>query len=592
MGDERREGGLLLAVTALVPAALAATRVANVADAARDGDVVRTLGLAPVPAGAFDTAVRLVLASVPVGTRAARAGLGGALVAGVAGAVLYTIFRALLDACATTRRLGSIVAAIAATLPLVGVAWQSECGTVGGAATGAMLALLPLGLLLDRGASLATARPLQIGAASFAFGLAVGEGPVVGACALAGAVGLTVSDAQGRAAVASAWRTGAASLGGAFAAGLAPALLGLARARTAGASAAQLVRGFMGATHGVRPSAASALATVHAELGWIVLLFAAAGVLFAGLVPRARSIVIALTALAVAGVTLGAVLPAEPSGRASVLVAIAAVCGLAAAGMQALVRAVAAAHVPMARASASMILLLELVLPVDAADEALARSADGGAVAAWDDAAWGELPPEAVVVLSTEASWLRANAARARGSLRGDVTVVPVVASGPAARRTLASDPVLLPLWRDLEMAGTPSEASLAAVAAARPLLTTYEPRWGRGVGSHLVPDGLFDRFALEPRGASDRRTALAAFAPRRERLERLARGDAVIPGETARLLRARALLFATLDAHDGDTVAIAVADVRAFSPDDPVAAQVVARAAGKGPARFDDLRP
>ena len=45
----------------------------------------------------------------------------------------------------------------------------------------------------------------------------------------------------------------------------------------------------------------------------------------------------------------------------------------------------------MAGASATMIVVLELVLPVDAVDEALARPSSGGAVAAWDDVAWGEL---------------------------------------------------------------------------------------------------------------------------------------------------------------------------------------------------------
>jgi hypothetical protein len=248
----------------------------------------------------------------------------------------------------------------------------------------------------------------------------------------------------------------------------------------------------------------------------------------------------------------------------------------------------------MAGASAAMIVVLELVLPVDAVDEALARPSSGGAVAAWDDVAWGELPPSSIVALTGDRSWQRTAAAQARGSLRGDITIVPADAgaSGATARGALASDPALLPLWRDLEMSGVPSEASLAAVAATRPLAMSYEPRWGRAVAEHLVPEGLFDRFELEPRGTSDRRLALAAFAPRRGRLAQAVRADADVRAAAALALRPRALLFATLDARDPEVVAGAIADVRAFAPDDPLVARMVARIAAKGPQRFDDLEP
>ena len=63
--------------------------------------------------------------------------------------------------------------------------------------------------------------------------------------------------------------------------------------------------------------------------------------------------------------------------------------------------------------------------------------------------------------------------------------------------------------------AGAPSEASLSALAMSRPLVTPYEPRWGRALGRHLVPVGLLDRFEPEPRGVSDRRKALEAFGAR-----------------------------------------------------------------------------
>ena len=56
------------------------------------------------------------------------------------------------------------------------------------------------------------------------------------------------------------------------------------------------------------------------------------------------------------------------------LAAAAAACALAAVSMQAVVGAIADAKLPLSRASAAMVLLLLLALPVDEADESLVRS--------------------------------------------------------------------------------------------------------------------------------------------------------------------------------------------------------------------------
>src|ERR1019366_33582 len=84
-----RADAVLVGLSAFVPAALAASHVARVADAARGGGVARVLGLDAQAWRALDVVVGAVLAAVPVGTRAARAALGGALVIASAGAVLY-----------------------------------------------------------------------------------------------------------------------------------------------------------------------------------------------------------------------------------------------------------------------------------------------------------------------------------------------------------------------------------------------------------------------------------------------------------------------------------------------------------------------
>ena len=561
---------------ALVPAALAAARVANVPDASHDRGVVRVLGLDAQIWRGLDTAIEVLLGAVPVGTRAARAGLGGALVVAASGAVLYVVVRALLAACAETRWLGALVAAVAAILPLVAAPWQSESSSVGGSATGALLVLLPVALLHSRPAAPPSRDeggepPWR--SAAFVLGLAFGYEPVVGACALAGAAVLTATREGARVSLVRQCRARPDRVGAAFLAGLAPGLLGIVRVRSAGLSVlGSLAASWVGDPGG--HSGVSPLPAAVAALGPSVLVLGAGGAALALLAPRARPLALALLAIALLGVASGWLhVPCGP-GRFSgpFLAALAAVCALAGAGMQALVRVVANAKVPLARASAAMVLLLEVVLPVDAADEALARpSTRGAAAAAWDDTAWGELPPSTVVLLTTERAWVRAMAARARGSLRDDIVVLPGFAPGPGSRRELASDPALLPLWRDLELTGAPSEASLAALAAARPLEMAYEPRWGRALGAHLVADGLLDRFELEPRGASDRRSALAAFAPRRERLARLARGDGELAAQAAALLRARALLLATVDSRDAEAIGKAVEDARAF--EDPAVA-------------------
>jgi hypothetical protein len=240
-----------------------------------------------------------------------------------------------------------------------------------------------------------------------------------------------------------------------------------------------------------------------------------------------------------------------------------------------------------------MVVVLLLVLPVDAADEALLRALPraSGAAADWDDAAWGELPPRAVVLVTDARLGRRAAAAQAEGALRGDLAVVPVYARGVAADRVLASDAALVPLWRDLALGGAPTEASLSSLAMVRPLAMAFEPRWGRALGRHLVPAGLLDRFEPEPRGASDRRKALDAFAPDRDRLAKAATKDPELAASAAYLLRARALDVAA--SGDRDLVGRAVDDLRAFAPDDPVGTAVVARLVlGHGAGKLEDLRP
>jgi hypothetical protein len=351
-------------------------------------------------------------------------------------------------------------------------------------------------------------------------------------------------------------------------AGLLPLALAIARTRAAGGSLFDAM--FPGSAERGLSGTGAPWLLVKRELGPVLVALAVFGAVLTLLVPRAR------------GLGAGAALGPTRFG-APVLAAMASACVLAGASMQALVRAIAEAKLPLSRASAAMVLVLELVAPVDAADDALRRGAERarGAgmspespVGAWDDTAWGTLPPRSIVLVTDARIWRRASAARATGSLRGDIAVVPTFAHGSLAARFLSRDAALVPLWRDLALSGAPSEESLSTLASARPLLTTFDAVWGKALGKHLVPSGLFDRFEPEPRGTSDRRKALEAFLPKRARLARAVVRDLELADASAFLLRQRVLDMAS--SGDRDLVGGAVADLDAFAPGDLVGAQVV----------------
>jgi hypothetical protein len=581
----------MLVLAGLAAACLTAAHVGNVADAAHDAGVARAMGLEAQPWRALDAVVASLFAALPLGTRVARAALGEAMVVAVAAAALFVVARRLAAACADAPRLGALTSGIATVAAVCAPAWQMEAGAVAGSTTGALLVLLPLAVMARADEAGATPRWR---AGVFALGLALGYEPLVGACALVGCAALVGVGPNARRGVVLAWRTDARVLVACLVAGLGPLLLAVARTRLAGvpleAALGDAWAGERGLSHAGSPGL-----FLRAELGVVLGALGIGGAVLAALVPRARGLGAALLGVVVVGFASGwAGAPLGPTRfGAPVLAATAAACAFAGVSMQAVVRAIAEAKVPLARASAAMVLVLELAIPVDSADEALLRTLPraNGAAALWDDLAWGELPPRTVVLVTDARLGRRAAAAQATGALRGDLAVVPAQTRGAVASRVLSQDAALVPLWRDLELAGSPSEASLSSLASVRPLAIAFEPRWGRALGRHLVPVALLDRFEPEPRGASDRKRALDVFAPKRERLARAASKDPELADATAYLLRARALDVAS--SGDRDLVGRAVDDLHAFAPDDPVGAAIVSRVVlGKAGSKVEDLRP
>jgi hypothetical protein len=560
---------VMRAAPALVAASFAAAHGGNVADAAHDGGVDRVLGLGPDAWRSLDVAAGAILSAAPLGTCAGRAALGGCLVAAATAVVLYEIVACLLGQCAPTRRLRFVIAAIATAAPLVGAPWQSESAAVGGSVVGALLVLLTLASV----ARAAAARERSGGApwpwALAALGLAIGYEPLVGAAAFAGFAAFVGASAAARRGLWDACRASrGVAVGGAFLAGLGPFVLALVHARAAGVPVENaLGNGWLGEPSVLAPGHASRF--LRADMGLAPIALAIVGTGLATLVARARPLAAALVAVAATGALASSLgVPAGPSRYgAPILAAIGATFALAAVAMQAVVRIVAAARVPLARASATMVVVLELVLPVDAADDALARKAapDSDPASVWDDSVWGSLPPATVAIVDDPRIYSRALAARAEGELRGDLVVVAADAPSAFEGRVFAGQAALLPLWRDLALTGVPTEASLSSLASTRPVAVAYEARWGYAIGRHLLPLELLDRFEPEPRGASDRRRALDAFAAARERLAATTRDDPELAAASASLLRARAVAEAA--GGDRDLAARTLFDLRVFAP-------------------------
>jgi hypothetical protein len=582
----------MLAASVVAPVWLAATHLGNASEAAYDPGLARVVGWDAQVWRALDVVAGSLFALVPIGSLAVRAAMGGVLILGALGGVLFLLIRDLLGRCADAPRMGPVVAAVAAVSAVVAPGLQREATAPGGGAvTGALLVFAPLAFLAS-GKERARAAVV-----SAALALAVAYEPLVGGCALAAASAFVGTNAQGRALVATAWRDDRRAILGGALGGLAPLLIALGRVRVAGvpvlAAMASGWAGERGASGGGSP-------VRYAELGTALLVLALGGSVLAALVERARPLAAAFAAVAITGLACGWAGAALGPTRfgAPLLAATSAICALAGVAMQAIARWVAETKLPFARGSAAMIVLFELVVPVDEADEALLRTRSptrAQAASLWNDLAWGVLPPRSVVVVTDDRLLSRAAAAAALGELRGDVTIVPVRGTaGAMSRRALASDAALVPLWRDLELTGAPSEASLSSLATARPVAMPYEPRWAHAIGRHLVPLALLDRFSPEPRGPSDRRRALDAFGPQRDRLSALvgrADADDALAASTAYLLRARAMQVAS--SGDRDLIGRAIDDLHLFAPEDPVAAQIVARMTlGRGAPKLDDLRP
>lgn len=568
-------------LAALSTAIVAAASARAIPLAAHDANVVRTVGAGFT--GVFRALDAVVAAPflllLPVGTRALRAGVASAVVAAVAAAIAVWFVKDVMTVVVpeAVARLGlrskekvspaltSAVSAVAVLSATLAPVWQTDVSEPGTSALGAVFVLGVLAF----GPKSETHAPVL----ALLLGLSLSYEPlafIAAAAALAPHARSFRPDA--RAVVA-------------FALGLLPLGLGFAFSHRDPALALAVP-----VLSDPRSLSAAPLTFVREELGVLLAVVAALGGVLAFLVPAARRVSLSLVGV----VAAGALSLYFHRAGAALLVAFLAVHLLAGIALAAMVVGIARAPLPFAQASAALVVVLELVLPVRAADESWTRrdARAPRAAAWWTELAWGPAPAAAIVLLPTPNIHARVAAAHALGEMRGDVVFVPGFdLRTRLGDRALGTEPKLAPLYRDVALGTAPEELSFAQLADQRPVLAAFDARWDRSLARHLVPIGLLSRYEAEPRGVGDRRKALEAFTPSKDRLVRVsvARKDADIAAVTASLLRARAVAMAATG--DREVLSKALDDLRPFAPDDAVASTLVRRlVTSKGAIDVSDL--
>jgi hypothetical protein len=482
-----------------------------------------------------------------------RAGFAAALALAASGLALFLLTKRILDEGADTPRLSAALAAVAALTATLGASGQRE-GTVAGGGSVALVAALTLLIVRpDR----ALAHPRGALGVGLLFGALAAESGVV-ALALAAGVGLALAVARapvGRREV--AWALAGAGASALFV--LAPLYVRPVAGRPfldLGRSLAAIGPGSFEAP--LRPFGGAG--ALRDEVGLVAVALGAAGAVV-GLV-RARLRVAVVPLVVVTSLDLLAsfrewsLVPREELAALH-LVALACLCAGIAVAVQAVAVTLLDMRLVMAREATVLLVMGDLALAAASAEEASFmgdRSVSRGAQAFTDEAVERLAPGSAVLVRSRAAAH-RLWAARAADGVRPDVLVVPVSILGDKriALGLLRAEPALQQTLRDVSLEGRPGEEALTILADARPTLVELDPRWERRVVSHLVADHFWLRFAPEPLGPSDRKSAFADLRARFARVLAAGTVDERVDPSTAAVLRARLTDAASEAAMLGD---------------------------------------
>ncbi len=575
-------------LASLLPALVAVWNVENIADASHDVGVVRTVGLGYTGGfRAFDALLAAFLIPLPLGTLAFRAAFAQAVFVALIGAILVREIRRTIETVDAAPLLKGIVALIGSLAVTCALPLQIEARSAGGSLLGVLLPLVVL---------VAVRMNAPVGLVGVALGLASSYEPVsfVFALSLVAPDAVRTFDRERR-----PEGVPGATLAILFAgwlSGMLPLLIAFVFRQVHGEWS--LTEAFFASPLGERGALPSdpLRAFLISTFGPFLLACTLAGAAVAW-VDRHRWETSRWSLVALAG--LGAVLLGAPAGSSRYSVAslgiTVAVGVFSALAILAAVRKIASARIPFAFGSSLLFLLLAIALPVRLLDDTLNRSNAHTRIlaGAWDEATWGSVPSRALF-LATDSRWfLRALSQRVAGELRGDIELVPLYdLTHRLAAVELYREPTLASIYRDLALGTKPEEWSLTKLAATRGTLLPFPSDWDAGIVKHMVPNGLFVQFEVEPRGMSDRKKALDAFASLRAVLVRAnVSGDPELARLTVAAFRSRVALQA--ESGERELLSKTIEDLRAVSPEDPMIDKIARRmVTTKGPMHITDLLP
>jgi hypothetical protein len=576
------------ALALAVPLALTALRVGPSPEWRDDMALVQALGFVPMGAeGAPSALLSQLLALLPIGGRVLRAGLVGAVGAGLVGRVVYAYAARLLSANAATPRLAPPLALAAALTATLAPSFQHEGTRAGGATVAAGLVLLVL---------FARAKADEIPRSLFLLGALLGltfaESRVAGVGLLLALAARTASSMQlpARRSLLT-WSLGAVAVWAFFAIPLFVRPYSARASLSLGVDLSTRLGPLLGATS----PRTGALAAWAVDMGPIALGLGLAGLAWGLWKNRLRVDVAPLAVL----VALSAVLP---GGGATPLVSdvlaplelasIASLAALAVVGVQTAALMLRRARVPLAQPASVLLVVFHLTLVFGAAEGSanVVTETTGLGADVWTDEAESELPPGALLLVRSPTLAFRLWESRIVRGDRPDLVVVPLalLGRGRVAAELVRDEPALVPLVRDVAMSGRASEYSLATLADARPLYVELDPVWDKRLLDHLRPTPLWLGFTPHTLGRSDRSSALAAEEGRRafRRVLGVAKGVPAGDSATLAVLGARAKEQAVVLAAlgDRDSARRVLGDLGRIEPRSEFAARLEERLVTRGP--------
>jgi hypothetical protein len=567
----------------LVPATAALLGAGAHPDWAEDLSILRSLGGLPVDLeGLISAALGGALSLVPVGSPLTRIASANAIALGFVGWLIYRLSRRV-SPYPTGSALDSVLALVAALCATLGPSFLGAGTHAGGAATATALSLATLDV-----ASSGRRRAAVFTGALLAATACESRPTAFAVLVVLGVLGVWRGCAPNT-------RSTLAFLCGAGCVLLLPAALAAGVAASPGRSLGELFPSANAVSAG--DTWRTNLDAVLRSSGWFLSVLGATGILVGVRARATRALSLGLlTAVLIAlFVPSRSPAPTDPSRWAGAhLLGLSAIAVAAGAGLHAAVEALIRARLPLARPASALLVVYGVSL-VFVATEDSARAAERQEHALaqrWTDEALLSLPPKSLLLLRSETISRRLLAARALGGLRPDLLVVPTAALHRSSVRLdlVEQEAALVPIVRDVLLAGKPSELALTGLADARPMFVELDPNWDARLYPHLVPRAFFSEFAPHPLGRSDRSLGIESGSDRLDELLRALAGSSASDAATREILAsALAERAVVLEALGDRTAAARVTDeLLELAPGDSVGRSLRARFAQKTRGALD----